>query len=405
MITLFVDTAGWPTPLDSEFVGALIGGRIGTEVQLHRLDEDADPGAGAFLLLTRPLVPAIRDRVTAKGYVLYTDSADSADVRALPVLVPPYRIAQTDNAGLEFAAEWIKAQIAPTDRHPEPPPIKFGRTRWRNLASNKQDPHYQPEEFAASLDGAAGYRIAAASRRGKTHAHAGTFRDDAVAIAATGHWNIVAVSDGAGTAPLSRVGSNLAVTEAVAAMKGAMPDPPATEDLGRAIWAGLRAAYQALKSFSTDQKIPVSDLSCTLQLLIHWPQAKGCLLGVAHVGDGIITAETADGQYYLLTEPDTDPEDSSRTLFLTSGPLRGWMERTKVYQFDDPLDIVAMMTDGLSGDLEPYVELLHNNLFEVLRHRVICYPLPQRELALLAMISYDRRGSFDDRTLAVLSRG
>jgi hypothetical protein len=174
--------------------------------------------------------------------------------------------------------------------------------------------------------------------------------------------------------------------------------------VGRAIWAGLKAAYQAIRSFSNERSLTMSDLNTTLQLLLHWPQDKGCLLGVAHIGDGIVTAETPDGQYYLLTEPDTDPDDSSRTLFLTSGPLKQWMERTKVFQFDEPLDIVALMTDGLSGDLEPYDELLHTNLFEALRNRVLCYPLPQRENALLSLISYDRRGSFDDRSLAVLSR-
>jgi hypothetical protein len=30
--------------------------------------------------------------------------------------------------------------------------------------------------------------------------------------------------------------------------------------------------------------------------------------------------------------------------------------------------------------------------------------LPLREKALLSLISYERRGSFDDRTLAILSR-
>src|SRR5207247_6851472 len=131
------------------------------------------------------------------------------------------------------------------------------------------------------------------------------------------------------------------------------------------------------------------------QLLIDWPQQTGCLLGVAHIGDGIVTAETRDGQYYLLTEPDTDPDDSSRTLFLTSGPLKQWMERTKVYQFDEPLDIVCLMTDDLSGDLQPSSQLLHTNLFEALRSRVLCYPLLQGERAVLSFISYNRRGSFD----------
>ena len=79
-------------------------------------------------------------------------------------------------------------------------------------------------------------------------------------------------------------------------------------------------------------------------------------------------------------------------------------ERTKIYQFDEPLNIIALMTDGVSGDLEPYDELLPSNLFEALRQRVLCYPLKQREQALLAFISYERRGSFDDRTLAILAR-
>jgi hypothetical protein len=214
----------------------------------------------------------------------------------------------------------------------------------------------------------------------------------------------MAVADGAGSASLSRVGSNLAVRHAVAAMRDAMPELPETEDLGRAIWAGLKAAYQAIRNFAGDRDVPVNDLHTTLQLLIHWPLPSSCLIGLAHVGDGIIAAEAVDGSFFVLTEPDTDPEDSGRTLFLTSGPLRGWQQRAKVYQFDTQINIIALMTDGLSGDLEPYAERLQPHLFDALRQRVLCYPLRQREQALQAFLSYDRRGSFDDRTLAVLSR-
>jgi hypothetical protein len=295
--------------------------------------------------------------------------------------------------------------VDPVDMQAEPPPIRVSPTRWRSLPSNRHDAHAVPDQMSISISGAGGYGITGASIRGKSHAHAGTFRDDAVAMASTAFWNIVAVADGAGTAPLARVGSTLAVQQAVAAMKAGMSQLPTSEDVGKAIWAGLKAAYTAIRDFAAERQIDVSDLHTTLQLLIHWPQKAGCLVGVAHVGDGIITAETTDHQFYLLTEPDTDPDDGGRTLFLTSGSLRRWMEeRTKIYQFDEPLDIVALMTDGLSSDLEPYAELLHTNLFEALRQRVLCYPLKQREQALLAFISYERRGSFDDRTLAVLSR-
>ncbi len=428
IVHLLVDPRGWPAPLDPDLVNTILQARLQAQVVLQadirarEVDDRWFEGLPreesiVFLLLTSALVPGWRDAArdwlnpARQLYALYTDSVDPADIRALadmtvrqPVARAPYRIAQQNAVGLENAMRWVAGILQKlAEAQPALPPIKTAPARWRHLPSNPEDTHYFPEEYTLSMDGVAGYRMVAASHRGKTHAHQGTFREDAVAVGSTAYWNVMAVGDGAGTADLARVGSNMAVARAVEAMKEAMPAAPAAEDVGRAIWAGLRSAYHAIKAFATDNGVAVGDLSTTLQLLIHWPQQTGCLLGVAHIGDGIVTAETRDGQYYLLTEPDTDPDDSSRTLFLTSGPLKQWMERTKVYQFDEPLDIVCLMTDGLSGDLEPYAELLHTNLFEALRSRVLCYPMRQREQALLSLISYDRRGSFDDRTLAVLS--
>jgi len=57
------------------------------------------------------------------------------------------------------------------------------------------------------------FRIAAASRRGRSHEHAGSFRDDDFYVnhdAATG-WSVLIVADGAGSAKSSRKGSQLAV--------------------------------------------------------------------------------------------------------------------------------------------------------------------------------------------------
>ena len=428
IVELFIDSRGWATLPEAEVISAILQARLEVplpaEPRAHRVterwsDELPTDDCVLFLLITQS--PADGWQAVVKSwlgpahrlYVLYTDDVNPSDIRDLaaltatqPVARAPYRIAQHNAVGVENAMQWVAEVLhRAIELAPVAAPVRLAPARWRHLSSNTQDAYYYPEEFTLSMQGAAGYRLVAASHRGKTHAHQGTFREDATALATTDYWNIMAVADGAGTADLARVGSNLAVTRAVEAMKAAMPDPPTTEDIGRAIWAGLRAAYQAVRTWANEQEVNASDLSTTLQLLIHWPQGRGCLLGVAHVGDGIVTAETQDGQYYLLTDPDTDPEEASRTLFLTSGPLKQWLERTKVYQFDEPLDIVALMTDGLSGDLEPYAELLHTNLFEALRSRVLCYPLKYQEQALLALISYDRRGSFDDRTLAVLSRG
>jgi serine/threonine protein phosphatase PrpC len=425
-IYLLVDPRGWPAALDPEMVNAILQAFLrpqlvvdvyACEVGDRWFEELPREKAVAVALFTHSLTPGWQTIVDGwldsnhQLYVIYVDDVDPNDVRSLaqmtstqPVARAPYRLVQQNAVGLEGAMRWVASILQKAiPVTPIPPPVKMTPARWRHLPSNQQDSYYYPEDYTTSMAGVASYRMVAASHRGKTHAHQGTFREDAVALGTTSHWNILAVADGAGTADLARVGSNLAVNSAVAAIKDAMPPMPAEEDVGKAVWAGLRAAYHALRNFATEEGVSFTHLSTTLQLLVHWPQDRGCLVGVAHVGDGIVTAETLDGQYYLLTDPDTDPDDSSRTLFLTSGPLKSWMERTRVYQFDEPLDVVALMTDGLSGDLEPYAELLHTNLFEALRNRVLCYPLPQQERALLSLISYDRRGSFDDRTLAVLS--
>ncbi|MBX3061537.1 MAG: protein phosphatase 2C domain-containing protein [Anaerolineae bacterium] len=428
-ILALVDSSGWPTPLDPDMVTAMLESRlpptfpqgIESRVLTDRWYETLPRAETVlFLFLTRPLTDGWQDVVKAwlgpthRLYLMHTDAADGRDLRLLaqltepqPVPRAPYRIVQLNATGLDRAAEWAGGVLRKLDIEvePEPPPVKITPTRWRNLPSNRNDAFAYPDQLTSAIAGAGGYALTAASIRGKSHAHAGTFRDDATAVTATQYWNIMAVGDGAGTAPLARVGSNLAVNGAITAMRAAMPALPSAEDVGKAIHAGLRGAYDAIRTFAKDRSIDMNNLHTTLQLLIQWPQNRGCILGLAHVGDGIIAAETTDRKYYLLTEPDTDPEDSGRTLFLTSGSLRRWMEeRTHVYQFDEPLDIVALMTDGISSDLEPYDDLLHNNLFEALRQRVLCYPLKQREQALLAFISYERRGSFDDRTLAVLAR-
>jgi len=429
-IYVLVDTRGWPTPLDPEVVSAILQARLrfatmpdleARELSARWFDRLPREESVVFLIITRLLTPGWQDDVRrwlSSGHMLYAayvDGADMSDLRDLaaltanqPIPRAPYRIVQQNAIGLENAARWMESilvKLAEASPVPSaPPPIKVTPTRWRNLPSNREDPYAFPDQITTSLRGAANYKMVAASHRGKSHAHNGTFREDAVALESTHYWNIMAVADGAGTAPMARIGSNLAVTNAVAAIRDAMPDPPTTEDVGRAIWAGLKAAHTAIRNFAAEQHIAMADLHSTLQLLIHWPQATSCELGLAHVGDGIMAAETVDGQYYMLTEPDTDPEADGRTLFLTSGPVRQWMERAKVYQFDSRINIVALMTDGVSGDLEPYNERLQTYLFDSLRQRVLCYPLRQREQSLLAFIGYERRGSFDDRTLAVLSR-
>lgn len=85
------------------------------------------------------------------------------------------------------------------------------KTLWKDIPSNKEAIFWKEDDV--EISGKLGEKhIVVASKRGRSHENAGSFRDDDFAfkhLEDTG-WSIVAVSDGAGSYPLSRQGSQLA---------------------------------------------------------------------------------------------------------------------------------------------------------------------------------------------------
>lgn len=80
---------------------------------------------------------------------------------------------------------------------------------WKNIPSPENAIFYKPEESSHKgifLD----KKIVIASKRGRSHAHEATFRDDDFAVdQLSAEWNIISVSDGAGSAKMARYGSQL----------------------------------------------------------------------------------------------------------------------------------------------------------------------------------------------------
>lgn len=85
------------------------------------------------------------------------------------------------------------------------------KTLWKNIPSDEQALFWK-EDDAKAFGTLGDKHIVVASNRGRSHENDGSFRDDDFAfqfIEETG-WSVVAVSDGAGSYPLSRKGSQLA---------------------------------------------------------------------------------------------------------------------------------------------------------------------------------------------------
>ena len=88
------------------------------------------------------------------------------------------------------------------------------KSLWKNLESNQADPFWK-EDNVADFQKLGDKNIVVASKRGRSHANVGSFRDDDFAFQyfeKTG-WSVVAVADGAGSAKNARKGSEIACNE------------------------------------------------------------------------------------------------------------------------------------------------------------------------------------------------
>jgi serine/threonine protein phosphatase PrpC len=90
------------------------------------------------------------------------------------------------------------------------------KSLWKTIDSNKDDAFWKPDTIQ-DFQPLGDKNIVVSSKRGRSHANVGSFRDDDYAFKFfenTG-WSVVAVSDGAGSSKSSRKGSEIACKEVV----------------------------------------------------------------------------------------------------------------------------------------------------------------------------------------------
>lgn len=264
-------------------------------------------------------------------------------------------------------------------------------TLWRDEPVNwdqMPEPRYRNEKQAtdsALLDGEEKH-IVAASLRGRSHAQEGKPRDDAFRFATTHGWQVLAVSDGAGSACYSREGARLACEKAVAVCCERLDNEPYR--------AGFEAHIKALSATpdETDKRKPVGDslytLLChaanqarqaiaqeaalqgkeartyaaTLLLCVakHFP--FGWFVGSFWVGDGAIALyrrDTTPHTVYLMGEPD-EGEYGGQTRFLTMPEVfsdASALYRRLRFRLVDDFSALFLMTDGVS---DPKFETTNN---------------------------------------------
>lgn len=303
------------------------------------------------------------------------------------------------------------------------------KSLWKNIPSDHSVPFWKPDQACALIN--EGQRLAAASQRGRSHAHKGTCRDDDFFIGTSNGWSIAVVADGAGSAQYSRRGAQLAAQVAGEFIARALADDASIEeaancyDGSRATEHALRsevykvvgyAAYEAMKALkqqaeaggSNGLAVKLADLNTTLLIAIVRQVKNGTVVGSYSVGDGAIGVLHEQEQVTLGGTPDGG-EYSGATRFLAPAYVTQdelWA-RTKAVVVKD-FESVMLFTDGVSDPkFQSDKALEDRSAWNALHEEIaLATGLPTiddgLEARLLDWLSFWSPGEHDDRTIAIV---
>lgn len=300
--------------------------------------------------------------------------------------------------------------------------------------------------YDASLFSNGSVRFLAASRRGRSHELAGTFRDDDFGFwtSPNGDVSLIVVADGAGSAKYSREGSRQAVQAVVSYLSTKLlgdvwelPEVDETKDgkVAQLLVSAANNALVLLDAFcktenakpNASEKYALKDFNTTLLMAaVRILPDGGRKIVTFSIGDGAI-AWVEPEQSQLLCAPDGG-EYSGQTRFLTTTPVwskaaTDWgafrAERVFVKTVcakSAGQGFLALMTDGVSDPFFETDSKLNNpaewNSFvlsdadvdEGARSlkEVLLNDADDAAEGLLLWLGFWSRGNHDDRTLAVL---
>lgn len=134
-------------------------------------------------------------------------------------------------------------------------------------------------------------------------------------------WGIAVVSDGAGSAVNSQIGSLITVKSSLRHFSQLVrargwknsSELPGDEEWNETSYRILSAVKRDIKEFALKEKMEVSSLNATVIVVIHSP--KGLL--VCHVGDGRAGYKGEDGVWRAMITPHKG-EEANQTVFLPS---------------------------------------------------------------------------------------
>lgn len=303
------------------------------------------------------------------------------------------------------------------------------RSLWKVIEPKEGQAFIKPHTDQFCID-TENYQLIAASRRGRSHEHAGSFRDDDFCIAhiAKSSWSILAVADGAGSAEYSREGSRVAVEivqkefqryfneytiDALDAdIKLWQVDQPQEAETQRianklnqqfynVYYEIYRSILTQLDQLAQEMNVAAKAFSTTLLVAVIYQHPEKNLISTFSVGDGAI-AVLSDDMVRMMNVADGG-EYAGQTKFLDRSIHHELGSRIKIGCFKD-LNAVLLMTDGISDPVFETDAGLANQQkwLDLYAELQPIFAQTQPEQALLEWMHFFKTGHHDDRTLAAL---
>lgn len=305
---------------------------------------------------------------------------------------------------------------------------------WQNISFPKDSLYYKPDE-AALADTFLDKKIVVASKRGRSHAHQGTSRDDDFQLShLPDGWDIIALADGAGSAQYARKGAEeathfiasilndesflLNLSQEVINFYTQADSFPHKKVIIKELYAKVLALKDHLSAVAEKEQITLKDLHTTLIFALAKHFSFGYVLLTFGVGDCPICVLAEDetevhqlnlldiGEYSGGTRFITMPEIFSNTAEIP------FAQRFAIHRFDS-FSKLFLMTDGIY-DPKFGVE---NNLLKIEAWHTFLKDLAgenddacrvdfqddtQIAQQLLSWLDFWSKGNSDDRTLAII---
>ena len=285
------------------------------------------------------------------------------------------------------------------------------KAEWKILEpSDKEDPA-DHEVSKSQINSKKSFIAVGGSIRGKYHAHNALHREDSFNFHVSDQWSIIAVADGAGSCRLSRVGSKLAVNNALSFLEEKLSeyilsenediDQPLNDELlplREFLVESIIDSRTKLESESNNREIDVKELSTTLLIAILKKWKDKVLIAGIQVGDGTI-AVLSNNSVTSISEGDSG-EFAGETTFITSKSIDSRLPHKVQFTLKQDFQAIAIMTDGVADDFFPTDPVMLKLFEQVLP--IFNEKADEIQPSFINWLKYERPGSFDDRTLVIL---